>query len=127
MYFLLNPVCSAFRAIGEEERASALIAEKDWRHQYPKHLIELGKLSLKSRENALAIARAGLKSIRSNFRFIRDGEELAFEAAVEKFGRGPSKFHTGVVVGSGQAPPAAIEVQEKFIRIVFHAKNLVNY
>jgi hypothetical protein len=106
--------CSAFKAIGEEERAAALYAEKDWRHQYPKHLIELGKLSLKSRENALAIARAGLNSIRSDFRFVRDGEEMAFEAAIEKFGRSQSKFHTGVVVGSGQAPPATVEVLSSF-------------
>jgi hypothetical protein len=105
-YFLL----SAFNAIGESDRAAALLAEKDFRHAYPQHLLELGKLGLKSRENALLIAREGLKSVRSTFQFVRNGEEMPFEAAIEKFGQLPSKFHTGVVVGSGNAAPPAIEV-----------------
>ena len=97
--------------MGEEGRASATIAEKDWRHAYSKHLVELGILGLKSRENALAIAKAGLASARSSFRFVRNGQEMSFEDAIEKFGALPTKFHTGVVVGSGKPATPTVEVR----------------
>lgn len=73
--------------------------EKDWRHQYPKHLSKLGKLAMKSRANALGIAQKGIDAVYDSFEFERDGETLKFREAMAKFNK--EGFSTGTVKGSG--------------------------
>ena len=101
---------AALRACGGDEAEAAAAAaegDKNWKFSYPKHYLELVRLSAASERAASESARAGLDFCRANFEFI-----AAPGAAVEKLAAGAAPesarvlFGTGRVAGTGAAPAA---------------------
>ena len=80
------------------DAGAKVAAEKKWRGKYGKHVVSLVELSAASPQAALTAANAGLKYLHETFTFVRDGEEMSFAAAMDKF---KGTFHTGKVVGTG--------------------------
>lgn len=64
------------------EAAEAVRKQRGWRFAYAKHLVRQVELSAESPENALAVARSGLKYMHSKFEFIRDGETMSLSDAM---------------------------------------------
>jgi hypothetical protein len=77
--------------------ATRIEAAADWRSQYPNFVRELTALSGTSPEAALAIAHAGLASMRERMVHQRDGEELRLGAGLE----GGAHYATEVIEGAG--------------------------
>ena len=55
---------------GGEALAVQIEKEKDWRHNYVPHIVNLTRLSVKSSSNALSVAREGLAALHETFEFI---------------------------------------------------------
>ena len=99
-------------AVGAIDKAAGakVAAEKKWRGKYGKHVVSLVELSAASPQAALTAANAGLKYLHETFTFVRDGEEMSFAAAMDKF---KGTFHTGKVVGTGARATTELEVPYK--------------
>jgi hypothetical protein len=79
--------------------AARIEATADWRSDYPALVHELTALSGTSSEAALAIAHAGLASMRERMVLERDGNELPLDAGLE--GGAPQHYATEVIEGAG--------------------------
>jgi len=73
--------------------------ERNWRWGYTKHFVKMVKLGCTSSENAMEIARAGLKYAHDSFEFVRDGECMSLGTAMDKLKK--DTYHTARVRGSG--------------------------
>lgn len=91
-----------------------VLKERNWRFGYAKHVVKNVELSVKSKDNAVKIAQAGLDYCYKNFRFIRDGKESSLEEAMTLY---PGKFIEGKMVGK-KAPNTA------GIAVPYNGKNL---
>jgi len=92
---------ACFKAAGEDQLASQVLAEKNWRYKYNKYMIDHVKTSLKSPEAALAQAKAGLDYLHNNFEFIRDGKPMKFSEGMKTI---KGSFHTGFLKGTKPKP-----------------------
>ena len=88
---------ATFSAIGEDKLAQDVLNERNWRYNYNRHVLKHVQVSLKSPENAVNAAKAGLDWIYNNFEFIRDGKTYKFHEALKSF---PGSYETGVIKGS---------------------------
>jgi hypothetical protein len=94
--------------------------ESDWRHGYLWALRRLTQLEAGSPDAAVAVARAGLASVRRRFRFRVDGTDLPLTAALSGAGADgagpgsggsrPPALHTALVTGIDAPPPIALEI-----------------
>eukprot|EP00005_Dracoamoeba_jomungandri_P005462 CAMPEP_0174260338 /NCGR_PEP_ID=MMETSP0439-20130205/9637_1 /TAXON_ID=0 /ORGANISM="Stereomyxa ramosa, Strain Chinc5" /LENGTH=529 /DNA_ID=CAMNT_0015344559 /DNA_START=19 /DNA_END=1608 /DNA_ORIENTATION=+ len=91
-----------------QQAAKAIAGEKSWRHRYNKYVIQNVELSLQSPENALSIARNGLDWIYENFEFVRDGETMNLNEALENI---KGSFYTGFVQGTVKKPTNGPELE----------------
>jgi len=66
------------------------------------------ELSLKSRDAALKVAHGGLDWAYNHFEFIRDGETMTFQQALDRFTT--HNFKTGVIKGNGAKPKFELKV-----------------
>ena len=83
--------------------AELILNEKNWRFKYRQYVQENVRACCTSRSQALSIARAGLRSAMTEFRFKHPSDpdnEMSFQAAMDKFTE--NKFETYVV--DGQLP-----------------------
>ncbi len=60
-----------------------IIKEKDWRHQYNKHVAELTRKSADTPEKTIQVAQDGLKAIYEEFEFVRDEKSMKLTKAME--------------------------------------------
>jgi len=86
----------------DSQLASAILAEKNFRHQYPRHVLALTDLGAVSSENALAIAKSGLDAVAESFAFIKaDGTRVTMAQAMDTPDTA-TKLHTGTVNGEAE-------------------------
>lgn len=92
-------IMSAALAAVSPEKAEKILKEKNWRFGYIKHFVGMVEEQMKSEENALAIAEAGLKKAYEIFEFIpADGSaSTSFGEAMSK--KSSEQYFTGVVKG----------------------------
>lgn len=77
-------IAAAISASGDASAAEACRREPMYRFGYVKHFKKLVAVSAHSEENALAVARAGIKYMRKNFEFVDgQGNTVPFGQAVE--------------------------------------------
>lgn len=84
-------------SVGEKLRA-----EKNWRHGYVPHMAAVGNLALRSKSNALTIAKQGLDAVYEALEFERDGKSMKFADAMSSLTTG--SFGTGRVEGLPDGP-----------------------
>jgi len=92
---------AAFTAVGDEKSAQDVLNEKNWRHRYVKHIMKHVEVSLKTPENALESAKAGLEYMHNNFEFIRDGKTMKIADAMKNI---KGSFETGFIKGTKPKP-----------------------
>jgi len=92
---------ATFKAVGEDKLAQDVLDEKNWRSRYIKHFMKHVEISLKSPENALASAKAGLEYMHNNFEFIRDGKTMKIAEAMKAI---TGSFETGFIKGKKPKP-----------------------
>lgn len=86
--------------------AAAVLAERNWRSGYLRHVPPQSALAAHSAANALAIARAGLQATYARFEFVQDGQsQLLADAMAQPPTR---RFLTGRVSGQGRFDPALV-------------------
>ena len=73
----------------------------DWRTAYVPHVVAVTAAGTRSPETAVAVARAGLASLRERMRFERSGASTSVPSAVAAVASGTS-FGTTVVAGEGE-------------------------
>uniref|UniRef100_A0A7S0MV08 Uncharacterized protein n=1 Tax=Pyramimonas obovata TaxID=1411642 RepID=A0A7S0MV08_9CHLO len=101
-------VWAAAAAAIEDNQAAidAINKEKDWRHKYGTHVMDLAEKQMWSPEAAVKSAKAGLDCIHSEFEFIREGEcrKLSEVMAAPKKA---DSFATVTIKGEGLFPNTA--------------------
>jgi hypothetical protein len=96
----------ALRAV-DAAGASAIEAERDWHARYPAHVARLVAAGAASPAAALAVARAGLASLRARLRFSAGSAESALDAVLAPRGH---DWRVARLAGRGDARPAPLEV-----------------
>jgi len=76
--------------------------ERNWRFKYNKYVLRHATLCAKSEEDCLNVANAGLKKAYELFSFIKDGETVTLEQAMD--GRFADTFETGFIKGEKSKP-----------------------
>jgi hypothetical protein len=80
--------------------AEAIQTEPNWHKHYGRYLVDMVRLTVQSADTAVSIANKGLTSVHQSFRFIRDGDEMAVQEAMNRF-RKP-RLYTGTIQGRGE-------------------------
>lgn len=84
--------------------ADAALAERDWRHAYPRHWRALVQAQAARPVGTVASARAGLAAAWAELPFVREGRPLPLAEAMARPAR---RLQTLQLRGSGDAAPAA--------------------
>lgn len=95
------------------EKAEKVLKEKNWRFGYVKHFKNMVEEQMKSPENALKVAEAGLAKAYETFQFV-DGDvanATSFAKAMASTGSNP--FHTGFIQGEAPKNTNVLEVPYK--------------
>ena len=92
----------SFMALDKKVAQDVLEQGKSWRFKYAKYILKHVELSLKSPENALQAAKAGLQSMHEHFQFIRDGKSYKFSEALQRFNN--NIFEVGKIIGNNPKP-----------------------
>jgi hypothetical protein len=81
---------------------ASIDGEKNWRHQYVKHVVRLAELGASSNENGLKIADNGLEEVYRQFEYIspQTGERVPLDEAFSK----PSSMFKSVEIVGAKAP-----------------------
>jgi hypothetical protein len=95
--------------------AQRILACGDWRHEYAPFIRELTASCAGRPEPALAIARAGLRAMRSRLTFARGGREIPVEDAL-------AEVEPAGELGSGRIQGSAPAVEE--LRIPYQGREL---
>lgn len=93
-------IWSAAMGAVDKEAQAKLDKVKNWRFGYAKQVMKSVHVSLASKKNALAMAKAGLEEARNQFTFVADGKEVSFQDAIDSVPRNDKTFVTGVIKGS---------------------------
>lgn len=90
--------------------AEAIMATKNWRFGYARHVVEHVKIASQSPRTALAVAQAGLDACYNTFRFVRDSDKFdgSLAEALEHF---KGSFELGHVKGTKSAPAAGYTLE----------------
>jgi hypothetical protein len=72
------------------------------------YVVKMVDLSLASPQAALKVAKAGLDWAYNHFEFVRDGETMTFNQALDKYKT--HNFKTGVIKGTGAKPKFELKV-----------------
>jgi hypothetical protein len=101
-------------AIGaaSSSNAESVMKERNWRFGYVKHFIHMVEEQMKSPQQALAVAEAGLNKAYEIFQFVdEDGNTTSFKEAMAKTSKNP--FHTGFIQGEAPKAKNVLEVPYK--------------
>ena len=97
-----------------KDKEKAILASKNWRFQYTKHLRGLVEEQCKSPEAALKIAQAGLDKAYELFEFVApDGSSSSFKDAMASKTSKFDKFYTGFIKGEGTNRTQRLEIPYK--------------
>lgn len=88
---------AAIRAV-DEQAATRIVQEKNWRFGYVKHVEANVRASLQSKENAIKVAEAGLATAYKLFQFERDGKAMSLAEAMLAYT--DATFETVTIQGS---------------------------
>nr|AXF92439.1 (3R)-3-hydroxyacyl-CoA dehydratase [Aurantiochytrium sp. PKUSW7] len=99
----------------DPEAAAAVRKTRKWRFGYIKHIETQIRVSLRSKENALQVARDGLKRAHEVFEFVRDGKAMSLAQAMETY---KGSYETGFIKGEGKR-------SVKEARVLYNGKTLV--
>jgi len=99
--FAKKVFAACFSATGDQQLVQDIVAEKNWRYKYNRYILKHVDTSLKSPEDAIAAARAGLQELHNSFDFIRDGKTIKFSEAMQVI---KGSFQTGFLKGSKPKP-----------------------
>jgi len=97
---------SSVRGI-DDELANSIQRTKSWRFGYVKYVEKNLRCCLRSRENALAVAKQGLEAAKNKFLFVRDGKTLPLSEAMSAYN---GTFHTGFVKGTASKPNSKLTI-----------------
>ncbi len=92
----------------DEKASQALLAERDWRHRYPAHLVHQEKLAARGAAAATNIATDGLAAAHSVFEFARDETVLPLKEAMDQLAE--PRFHTATLRGKSQFARPRLEI-----------------
>jgi len=81
----------------DPEEAKSIRNERKWRFKYAKHVERQVRAALRSKENAVQIAKDGIKFARESFEFLRDGKSIPFTEAMKTY---EGSFDTGFIKGT---------------------------
>jgi len=93
------------------EAAQKVLKEKNWRFGYVKHFVNMVEQQMKSPENALKVAEAGLAKAYETFQFVEGDCTTSFADAMCKKCTNP--FHTGIIKGEAPKTTNVLEVPYK--------------
>lgn len=97
------------------EKAEKVLNEKNWRFRYVKHIKAMVEEQMKSPENALKVAKAGLQKAHETFQFIDGETTTSFKDDMARTATNPYK--TGYIQGT--APK-----QKNVLEVPYNGKNL---
>lgn len=102
-------------AIGavSKEKAEKVLKERNWRFGYVKHFKNMVEEQMKSPENALKVAEAGLAKAYEVFQFIDGDVSNPTSFAKAMAGSGSKPFHTGFIKGEAPKIKNVLEVPYK--------------
>lgn len=97
-------------ALDAVDPAQAALArsEREWRRRYPGYLKRLVELSVAAADAPLAVARAGLATVATSMRFVRDGAESSIAEAMAT--PRADGLRTASQAGQGDAAPAPLSI-----------------
>lgn len=104
---------ASVKGLDKEMSESISNEGRKWRRKYSKYVVKNVELSAKSPKNALAVAKAGLDYLHSNFEFVRDGQTMKLKDAMNKIN---GSFETGVVKGKKAKPTSAQEFEVPYTK-----------
>ncbi|GBG31679.1 Very-long-chain 3R-3-hydroxyacyl-CoA dehydratase [Hondaea fermentalgiana] len=99
----------------DADAAAAVRKTRKWRFGYLRHIESQVRISLRSKETALQIARDGLARAHEAFEFVRDGKATSLAEAMDKY---KGSYETGFIKGEGKR-----EVKEA--RVLYKGQTLV--
>jgi hypothetical protein len=101
-------ILAAAMRVLDAEAAERCLAERDWRHAYPRHLRRLVALQTAMPQATVASCRAGLDAAWEALEFVRDGQSLPLrQAMAAPAAPGLRSLH---LRGRGDSAPARWEV-----------------
>jgi hypothetical protein len=104
-------ILSAAIAVVSKEKAAKVLTEKNWRFGYVKHFVSMVEEQMKSPENALKVAEAGLAKAYEIFQFVDGDSATSFAEAMASGSSNP--FHTGFIQGEAPKSKNVLEVPYK--------------
>jgi len=104
-------IMAAAIAAVSPEAAQKVLKEKNWRFGYVKHFVNMVEQQMKSPENALKVAEAGLAKAYETFQFVEGDCTTSFADAMCKKCTNP--FHTGIIKGEAPKTTNVLEVPYK--------------
>lgn len=96
---------SSFNSIDQPKLAQKVLAEKNWRFNYPTHYVNLVKCCLKSPEIGVKFSKTALNLLYESVLFIRNGEEQNLStllSSVDYFADSTLNFDTFELKGNGR-------------------------
>lgn len=110
-----TPVAKAIMAAAvgavNPEKAEKVLKERNWRFGYVKHFSGMVEEQMKSPENALKVAEAGLKKAYETFEFISGDKTTSFADAMGA--KSEKQFSTGFIKGEAPGKKNILEVPYK--------------
>jgi len=94
------------------DKADKVLKERNWRFGYVKHLVNMVEEQMKSPENALKVAEAGLAKAYEIFEFVDGDKTTSFAEAMASKGSATPYF-TGFVKGEAAKSKNVLEVPYK--------------
>lgn len=82
--------------------ADKISKERDWRHNYPKHIMELVEIMVIDAQTTLDVAARGLAALEAEFVFARNGKEVPIASALAN----PAWSYQTITI-EGEAPAGA--------------------
>lgn len=92
----------------DPQGAASAMGEKVWRKHYPLHFRRLEEAGLKSADAARSIAGDGLAALYDEMVFVRRGQEISIQDAMQ--GEPTSRFYSATVKGVGDRQPEGLEI-----------------
>jgi hypothetical protein len=103
-------LAAAIRAVSPE-KAEKVLTERNWRFGYVKHFVGMVEEQMKSPENALKVAEAGLAKAHEIFQFIDGDTTTSFKDAMASKSTKP--YYTGFIKGEAPKTKNVLEVPYK--------------
>jgi len=108
-----------------EDVAKAVDKERNWRFNYPKHIASHVSLCCESSDSCVEVAKAGLESAYSTFKFSVDGKNEVTFAEALKQGASGKKFFSGHCKGNFAGEKVAHSLRVPYKNAVLEGEELM--